>query len=166
MGCEDHRHADCRREVFPTSQWFFFVFGSPSRPTPCTASRLSNHVRFESGSWQAPNARATKRCCGRCCLGWASRKMSSAICTTSRVLTGDLVSKGGSLESSVRPRKKLQTRLFSGPAATFSRSTSGIALSSVGLSARLSESFPSSKDWSCGARRSRGTWRCWKSATS
>ena len=95
----------------PLSAFFlflFFVLSSPSGPTPCTgASRLSDHVPFESSSCQAPNARATKRCYGRCCLGWASRKMSSAICTTSRVLSGDLVSKGGSFDSSVRPGKKL-----------------------------------------------------------
>ena len=42
-------------------------------------------VRLESGSWQAPDARATRSCSGRCCLAWASKKSSSAMCVASRV---------------------------------------------------------------------------------
>ena len=45
----------------------------------------------ELGLWQAPDARATRSCCGRRCSVWASRKISSAICVTWRVWSGDLV---------------------------------------------------------------------------
>ena len=77
--------------MFPASLLVFLLC-----PAPCNGtSRLSNLLRLESGSWQAPNVGPKKSFSGRCCLVWASEKISSRICVTSSVWSGDLVAKGG-----------------------------------------------------------------------